>query len=77
MSELPYLESAVRQYGVTESPVPSKKSLPLESNAFYIICHKSDMNKNSQSVTQILDNLSVKDLKITTDFLPDSAYRRK
>ena len=35
------------------------------------------MNKNSQSVTQILDNLPVKDLKIATDFLPDSAYRRK
>jgi hypothetical protein len=35
------------------------------------------MNKNSQSVTQILDNLPVKDLKITTDFLPVSAYRRK
>ncbi len=34
------------------------------------------MNKNSQSVTQILNNLSVKDLKkITTDFLPGSAYR--
>ena len=29
------------------------------------------MNKNSQSVTQIPDNLPVKDLKITTDFLPE------
>ena len=35
------------------------------------------MNKNSQIVMQILYNLPVKDLKITTDFLPDSAYRRK
>jgi hypothetical protein len=35
------------------------------------------MTKNSQSVTQILDNLPVKDVKITIDFLPDSAYRRK
>ena len=25
------------EYGVTGSPVPSKKSLPLGSNAFYII----------------------------------------
>jgi hypothetical protein len=35
------------------------------------------MDKNSQSVTQMLENLQVKDLKIITDFLPDSAYRRK
>jgi hypothetical protein len=35
------------------------------------------MNKNSQSVMQILDNLPVNDLKIITDFLPGSAYRRK
>jgi hypothetical protein len=35
------------------------------------------MNKNSQTVTQMPDNLQVKDLKIITDFLPDSAYRRK
>ena len=35
------------------------------------------MNENSQSVMQILDNLPVKDLKMTTDFLLGSAYRRR